>query len=226
MIPLPALAGPPAGTPSDCWNHIGVRGDRSCPLLPPVVHCQNCAVFSAAGRRFLNAPSPPGYLDEWTERLAQPIEDEAADLIGLLIFRLAEEWLAVPLQALAEVTAAKTIHRVPHRAGILAGLVNIRGELTLCAHLWKILGLPAPSAAKSPGAERMLVVRRDSERWVLGVDSIERVHRLPQADIAAAPATIGRAAGHLTRGVFAWENRSVGLLDDERLFEALRVKLR
>ena len=61
MIPLPASAGPPPGTPSDCWNHIGVRGDRSCPLLPPVVHCQNCAVFSAAGRRFLDAPSPPGY---------------------------------------------------------------------------------------------------------------------------------------------------------------------
>ena len=99
MIPLPAAAGPPA----DCWNRIGVRGDRSCPLLPPVVHCQNCDVFSAAGRRFLNSPSPPGYLDEWTERLARPIEEDAADLVGLLIFRLAEEWLALPLRALVEV---------------------------------------------------------------------------------------------------------------------------
>ncbi len=226
MIPLPTLAGPPPGTPSDCWNHIGVRGDRSCPLLPPVVHCQNCAVFSAAGRRFLDAPSPPGYADEWTERLARPIEEEDADLVGLLIFRLAEEWLALPLRTLVEVTVAKPIHRVPHRAGILAGLVNIRGELTLCAHLWKILGLPAPVAEKASGAERMLVVRRDSERWVLTVDTVERVHRLPQADLAAPPATIGRAASHLIRGVFAWENRSVGLLDEERLFEALRVKLR
>lgn len=226
MIPLATLAGPPAGTPDDCWNHVGVRGDRSCPLLPPVVHCQNCAVFSAAGRKFLNAPSPPGYLDEWTERLAVPIEEEAADLLGLLIFRLADEWLALPLHALVEVTAAKPIHRVPHRAGILAGLVNIRGELTLCAHLWKILGLPAPAETKAPHAERMLVVRRDSERWVLTVDSIEQVYRLPQSEIGAAPATVGRASGHLTRGVFAWENRAVGLLDEERLFEALRVKLR
>ena len=222
MIPLSTVA----GSPADCWNHIGVRGDRSCPLLPPVVHCQNCDVFSAAGRRFLNSPSPPGYLDEWTERLARPIEEDAADLVGLLIFRLAEEWLALPLKALVEVTAAKPIHGVPHRAGILAGLVNIRGELTLCAHLWKILGLPAPPLAKPPHTERMLVVRRDSERWVVTVDSIERVYRLPQADLSTPPATIGRAASHLTRGVFVWENRAVGLLDEDRLFEALRVKLR
>ncbi len=226
MIPLPASAGPPPGTPSDCWNHIGVRGDRSCPLLPPVVHCQNCAVFSAAGRRFLDAPSPPGYVEEWTERLALPIDEEAADLVGVLIFRLAEEWLALPLRSLVEVTAEKAIHRVPHRTGLLAGLVNIRGELTLCAHLWKVLGLPAAPVGKPSGAERMLVVRRESERWVLGVDSIERVHRLPQADLGRPPATLGRAASHLTRAVFAWENRSVGLLDEERLFEALRVKLR
>ena len=223
MIALDATAGPPPGTPADCWNHIGVRGDRSCPLLPPVVHCQNCPVFSAAGRRFLDAPSPPGYLDEWTERLAQPAEEEAADLVGLLIFRLADEWLALPLSALAEVTAAKPVHRIPHRAGFLAGVVNIRGELTLCAHLWKVLGLPAPDAAR---AERMLVVRRESERWVFAVDSIEQVHRLPLAEIGQPPATVGRAARHLARGVFAWESHSVGLLDDERLFETLRGKLR
>ena len=223
MIALASLAGPPPGTPSDCWNHVGVRGDRSCPLLPPVVHCQNCPVFSAAGRRFLDAPSPPGYLDEWTERLARPADEEPADLVGLLIFRLADEWLALPLSALAEVTAAKPVHRIPHRAGYLAGLVNIRGELTLCAHLWKVLGLPAPGSGQ---AKRMLVVRRESERWVFAVDSIEQVHRLPLADVGLPPATVGRAANHLARGVFAWENRSVGLLDAERLFETLRGKLR
>lgn len=221
-ISLPASAEAPA----DCWNHIGVRGDRSCPLLPPVVHCQNCSVFSAAGRRFLDAASPPGYLDEWTARLAKPIEAEPDDLIGLLIFRLAEEWLALPLDCLVEVTATKSVHRVPHRAGVLAGVVNIRGELTLCAHLWKILGLPVRTADQPASAERMLVIRRDTERWVLRVDSVEQVFRLPQAEIGAAPATIGRAASHLTRGVFTWQNHSVGLLDDDRLFEALRVKLR
>ena len=30
----------------DCWNRIGVRGDRSCPELARVIHCHNCPVFS------------------------------------------------------------------------------------------------------------------------------------------------------------------------------------
>ena len=55
-----------------CWNRIGVRGDRSCPELAKHTHCRNCPVFAAAGRRFLDAPSPAGYLDEWTDRLAAP----------------------------------------------------------------------------------------------------------------------------------------------------------
>ena len=32
---------------NDCWNRIGVRGDRSCPELKQYVHCRNCPVYSA-----------------------------------------------------------------------------------------------------------------------------------------------------------------------------------
>jgi chemotaxis-related protein WspD len=253
---LPTVA--PQG---DCWNRIGVRGDRSCPELAQYVHCQNCPVFAAAGRRFLDAPTPPGYLDEWAERLAAPAEEAAADLEGALVFRLADEWLALSVHALVEVTPPRPVHRVPHRGGLLAGLVNIRGELCLCVHLAKLLGveprspgpngpaaLPpsrngpralgladgagdrAPAAAETARQAvtpaRLLVVRRDEERWVFPVDAVEKVVRVPRAEVARPPATVGRAAAHLARGVFSWRGRLVGLLDDARLFEALRGRLR
>jgi chemotaxis-related protein WspD len=247
----------------DCWNTIGVRGDRSCPELTQVVHCQNCPVFAAAGRRFLDAPSPPGYLEEWTERLAAPVEEAAADLESVLVFRLADEWLALPVAVLVEVTTPRPVHRVPFRAGLLAGLVNIRGELYLCAHLVKLLGiepragerraavLPAPArdghgqrrlpagplpqerrptpveaGRPAPVPTRLLVVRREADRWVFPADAVEKVVRVPRGAIGPPPATIGRAVAHLSRGVFDWEGRSVGLLDDARLFEALRARLR
>src|SRR5262245_55956316 len=141
-LPLPTTA-------SDCWNTIGVRGDHSCPELPKVVHCQNCPVFAAAGRRFLDAPSPPGYLEEWTERLAAPVEEAVADLESVLTFRLADEWLALPVCVLIEVTTRRPVHRVPYRGGLLAGLVNIRGELHLCAHLARLLGIESRTAASN-----------------------------------------------------------------------------
>ena len=90
----------PVATGSDCWNRIGVHGDRSCPELDRVVHCHNCPVFGGAGRQFLDAPPPQGYLDEWTRRLAAPIEAPTTDLLGVLIFRLGEEWLALPVALL------------------------------------------------------------------------------------------------------------------------------
>jgi chemotaxis-related protein WspD len=245
----------------DCWNRIGVRGDHSCPELAQYVHCQNCPVFAAAGRRFLDAPTPPGYLDEWAERLAAPVEEAAADLEGALVFRLADEWLALSVHALVEVTTPRPVHRVPHRGGLLAGLVNIRGELSLCVHLAKLLGIEprsggangaaalppsrngpralglangagardlavAATARQAVSPARLLVVRRDEERWVFPVDAVEKVVRVPRAEVARPPATVGRAAAHLARGVFSWHGRLVGLLDDARLFEALRGRLR
>ena len=250
---MPLATRPAAG---DCWNSIGVRGDRSCPELGRVVHCQNCPVFAAAGRRFLDAPSPPGYLEEWTERLAAPVEEAAADLESVLTFRLADEWLALPARVLVEVTTARPVHRVPYRGGLLAGLVNIRGELYLCAHLDRLLRIEKLAGAESPTprvvrrgfadsapatqangeqsrdgrqgrpAERLLVVHRDADRWVFPVTAVGQVARVPRGEIRPPPATVGRAAAHLSRGVFAWEGRLVGLLDDRRLFEALRTRLR
>jgi chemotaxis-related protein WspD len=229
MNSLPLAAG-------DCWNRIGVHGDRSCGELDNVVHCHHCHVFAQAGRRFLDAAAPPGYRREWTERLARPLDEAPADLTGVLIFRLAEEWLALPVAVLVEVTTIKSIHRVPPghlldgkggRAGVLAGLVNIRGELHLAAHLHQVLGIQLPPREVVPGnrarpQERLLVTKRDSERWVFRVDEVDRVHRLCAGELTKIPATVSRAAAHLTLGVFDWQERSVGLIDDEKLFGALR----
>ena len=135
----------------DCWNSIGVRGNRSCSALIEYVHCQNCPVFADAGRRFLDARSPEGYLEEWTARLAEKADAIADDQISVLVFRVADEWLALPVHALIEVMMPRPIHRVPYRAGLLAGLVNIRGELQLCIHLAKLLGI---ADRTGPGSER------------------------------------------------------------------------
>jgi chemotaxis-related protein WspD len=217
---------------SDCWNHIGVHGDRSCAELANVGHCHNCTVFAAAGRRFLDAPSPAGYLEEWTQRLAHPIDEVAADLSGVLIFRLHEEWLALPVGVLVEVTSLRPVHRIPHRGGILAGLVNIRGELHLAAHLDQVLGIRAPVMPAEAGggrhrpAGRLLVVRREAERWVFRTDEVDQVYRLSPEELTRVPATVGRASAHLTQGVFRRDDRTVGLVDDERLFGALRARMR
>jgi chemotaxis-related protein WspD len=92
-------------------------------------------------------------------------------------------------------------------------------------------GLPPPSSSERrglspPSSGRLLVVQRGAERWVFPVDGVDQVRRVPRRELGPAPATVSRAVAHLARGVFPRDGRSVGLLDDARLFEALRTRLR
>ena len=215
----------------ECWRVIGVTGDRSCPELERFIHCRNCPVLTEAARGFFDRPAPPGYLDAWRAILEEPEEAIEADSASLLVFRL-------PATMLVEVTPVRRIHTVPHRAGTpLAGLVNIRGELQLCLSLHALLGLPggprppAAGAAAPPGPDaeavpRLLVVERSgpraAERWVLGADEVAGVQRVPRSALRPVPATVGQAAARCSAALFAWRDRDVAVLDEERLFAAFR----
>ena len=223
----------------ECWRIVGVTGDRSCPELERFIHCRNCPVLAEAARGFFDRPAPEGYLDAWRAILEEPEEVVEADATSLLVFRVAKEWLALPAPLLVEVTPVRRIHAVPHLSGTpLAGLVNIRGELRLCISLHAVLGLPgAPSnpgetGASEPGGmeaeavPRLLVVERPSqrsaERWVLGVDDVAGVQRVPRSSLRPVPATVEQAQARCSAALFGWRDRDVAVLDEERLFDALR----
>src|SRR5262249_22100 len=125
----------------------------------------------------------------------------------------------------------------PHRAGLLAGLVNIRGELHLCVHLAQLLGIKpeardeesgvrGPGPAAGNGRSRLIVVQHDGERWGFPVDEIDQVYRLSAGALAGAPATLARSAARLTQSVFVLRERSIGYLDDARLFQVLQARIR
>lgn len=214
----------------DCWNRIGVWGDRSCPELESVVHCHNCPVFSAAGRQFLASPPPDGYVEAWTARLAEKEDEARTQKQGVLLFRLGDEWLALPVTALREVIPLRPIHRIPFRGGLLAGVVNVRGELHLSIRMDHLLGLAHRAETEKESSRnavpRLLVAGRGEETWVFRVDEVDRVQRLVLTELKPVPPTLSRATSRFTRGVFNSRNRAVGFLDDARLFEVLRTSLK
>jgi hypothetical protein len=70
---------------NDCWNQIGVTGDRSCEELKSYMHCHNCPVYSAAGRGLLEREVPPEYLKQWTEILSETSTDPAGEKTKLAL---------------------------------------------------------------------------------------------------------------------------------------------
>ena len=125
----------------DCWNRIGVHGDRSCPLLEDHIHCRNCAVYSAAATRLLDRYS---HAQENHEQFHGSVLQRDIKTRSILVFRLGEEWLGLASRCLSEVAPAQTIHSLPHqRSRALLGVANVRGALVACISLVELLGLTA-----------------------------------------------------------------------------------
>ncbi len=223
----------------DCWNRAGVSGDRSCPTLAEVVHCRNCPVYSRAGRSLLERQPPAGYLASWTAVLADGSggqhgsEASGASAAGeervvggrqalaLMVFRIGEEILAMPLQLLQEVTPPCGIHSVPQRSnGCFLGLVNIRGEILLAASLRPLLDQPLDHHPAQAGS-RMAVTAPGENQWVIAIDEVLGIH-LCKAEELEPPPVVHSAAAALTEALFAWKGRRVALLHGPRLLNTLR----
>ena len=216
---------PVATLVDDCWNRIGVNGDRSCPELEEHVHCRNCPVFARAARGFFDRRAPEGYLAEWSELLGRPADKESVDDAALLVFRLGDEWLALSLSVVAEVTALRPVHRVPHRTNrVFSGLVSLRGQLQLCVSLHGLLDVAPADPIDDPSANpRLVVIRKDSETWAFPAEEVTGVQRVARDRLQKVPSTLANPAGSFCRAVFAWgDGRSVDVLDEPRVFESLR----
>lgn len=213
-------------TIDDCWNKIGVRGDGSCAELKTHVHCHNCPVHAAAAGLLLATVPPAGYLDEWTSHVAKVKVVARRDFETAVIFRVGAELLALRTEVVKEVANPKPIHSIPHRrSGAVLGLVNVRGELLVCASLAAILNIDAASPGlreENAARRRFLVLRREAVRAVCPVDDVVGVERFLPADLREVPATVARAALRYSSKILRWRGQAIGLLDEQLVFFALK----
>ena len=208
----------------DCWNRIGVFGDKSCPQLERHIHCRNCEVYGAAAIALLDRYGSA--LERGDDDYAQ---DETEEVQGaqrsLLIFRLGEQWLAIATRCLAEVMPVSPIHVLPHRnsRGLL-GVTNVRGTLVACLSLAELLDLDTQQDARRGERRvipRMLILESDSGPLVTPVDEVSGIQRIPVARISSAKHDDKRAISRFTAGVLQWQQQSITLLDDEQLLQTM-----
>jgi len=206
-----------------CWRVIGVGGDASCPELRTYVHCRNCPVYTAAGRRLFERPSPTEYVAEWTAFLAQAKVRAAARTLAVLVFRVGGEWLGLDATDVVEVAEERAVHRIPHRPGpVLGGLVNVRGQLLLFVSLYGLLHIDPNGGGDASAAARFVVIQRDDASWVFRADAVEGIQRFAPGEVARVPATVAHGAASLSQGLLTFGERRVGYLDGAALFASLR----
>lgn len=216
-----------ANTPvDDCWRRIGVRGDGSCPLLATHIHCRNCPTYSRAATALLDAQAMTGLPAAPVDR--EPDAEPSGTGLSCLVFRVGEEWLALPTEAIGEVTAPCPVHSLPHRrdAAVL-GLASVRGSLLACLSLARLFGMgEAPDAqANARQGQRFLVLGQGRGAIALPVAEVSGVRRLPGSALRPLPATLARASTRYSQALFEDQGRSVGLLDAALVRQALTRSL-
>ncbi len=235
---------------NDCWNKIGVKGDRTCGELTAVIHCYECPVYAAVGDSLLEREPPADYLENWINILEETSttpdiydSNEAiirtAEAISIIIFRLGSEKLGLPVRMLQEVTHPCIVQPLPHRSNeLFLGLVNIRGETLLCASLSHLLHIQttedkinnkpnqdSKSIVKPTKLQRMIVAGQGEDKWVFPVDEVHGIFRFHLNELQDAPVVISKSEEGYTKGIVYWESKKVNYLDSDLLFYTLNHKI-
>lgn len=210
----------------DCWNRIGVRGDRSCRELEHYVHCRNCPAYAQAAQRTLQIPVDTSYREAWAERLRQPhLQAQMGDASALL-FRIGCQWLAVPAAMVQSVAPLAPVHRLPHRdrAGLL-GVVNIGGRLAPAIALGPLLGIDSAGSPDIDGRHvfpRLLVIEAGARSCALPVTELHGMVRYGSGTMTAPH----QPHSALLDGVIAHDGMQAGLLNGALLSRRIEELLR
>jgi chemotaxis-related protein WspD len=161
---------------------------------------------------------------ELTAYFARPRQlDERASETAV-VFRVGGEWLALPTSVVQQITRPSRVHSLPHRrTATVLGIVNVDGELLVCASLAAIAGLGDAGTPASPsGAGRMLVIRHEGVRAACPVDEVHGVVRFHSGVLRDVPATLARANASLATSLLPFDGQFAGVLDTTKLFQALQ----
>jgi len=142
------------------------------------------------------------------------------ELLECVTFAIGGEIYAFETVFAAEVLRIPRLIRVPGVQETIAGVFNLRGEITAAMDIRPLLGLPAPPFSKRG---RIIVVR--SEKFVTGilVEAVEEVKGLSYKTFEPVVKTRHEIGQQFIRGQFNQDGALTVLLDITRLLAAPEI---
>jgi chemotaxis signal transduction protein len=157
--------------------------------------------------------------ERWRAELAAiPPATRHGERLVLFVFRVGGECFGIEPAHVELAAPLPGIHTVPHRGAALAGVVNVRGTVTLCFSLEHILGSTPDTAAARP---MLLALTQRGWRVACRVDEAAGVAEFKPSALRPAPATLQATGRSHVKGIFtSGGGRDVAWLDAGSLFEA------
>lgn len=234
---VPPASGQPLASPVGEFDEIARLADAgqhrearaACERLAEHVHCRNCEVYAAAATYLLDRIAlRQDQLDSAETMDSQREQSDLGETRSILVFRLGEEWFGLATGSLVEVAPMNPIHSLPHqRSRALQGVTNVRGALVACLSLGELLDLEPGAAPVSERrvVPRMLIISAAGGPVVAPVEEVDGIHAIPLARILPPNHADGQASRRHVAGVLQWRERSITLLDEGPLLQAVARSL-
>jgi len=159
-------------------------------------------------------------LRQRAESLAQESIDEVKlDLVGLLLFRLDEEWYSVKVQDVREIYREYKIAPIPCTPPAILGVVNIRGEMISVTDISRLLGLER--SAMGFDLAPAIVIHNKEVTTAIVVEEIGDIVEVPQESIEPPLSIIDKVGAQLIIGSVHLDGRLVGIINASSILEPI-----
>ncbi|MRR11171.1 hypothetical protein EG835_01480 [bacterium] len=157
-------------------------------------------------------------LDRRAASLAQEsAEEQIGDLMGILLFRLGQEWYAVKVEDVREIYQEYVITMIPCVPDFVLGVVNIRGEIISITDVARIMRLGSLSTDLSTAPA--IVIKNDECTTAIVVDEIGDIAEVARDGVEPPLSTIDKVQAEFVAGSLYVEGRLVGLINTGRILE-------
>jgi purine-binding chemotaxis protein CheW len=137
--------------------------------------------------------------------------------VQLCSFHVGELFLGVELMRVQEVNRLQDVTPVPLAAGVVRGLINLRGQIVTAFELRERLGLPPRAEGVPPMS---VVIRGEQGIRSFLVDGVGDVVEADPEAFEPPPPTLDPAARDFVRAVCKQPGRLLLIVDPERVVEA------
>lgn len=182
------------------------------------------------GSNLLNRPQPENYGTEWLESLKTQATEDFPSGRSLLVFRIANEWLALPSHCIKEITQSTYIHKLPHATtSVLLGISNVHGELLVTISMQSFLELPDTSPAsiqpqKTCQFARNIIMEVNKNIIVFPVNEIYGLTQIELSSLESPPISIVKSMKNYCIGIFPLNDLFIGLLNETLIINTLNEK--
>lgn len=142
-----------------------------------------------------------------------------SDVAQICTFTLNDRLFGIAVAEVQEILLAQKLTPAPLMHPMVAGLINMRGQIISAIDLRHVLKMPPREEAASQPVN--IIVRHNSELMSLMVDQVGDVIEVDAASFTAPPDTTAVETKSLFRGAFQLPDRLLLLFDTPRAMETI-----